>query len=222
MAAAGRAVSDNGPPSESGDFRSAAVSLWDWRRRVARMWQEIRDAGSPEDGWLNWVTTRDDLFLNHPQTPLEPGAAVPEYFDYNSDLRFEVELVAPTTTHPMFMPAGNDGDVKLLPFAETSGLHSALGGELTLYWVSGYGGGVFLPFLDATSGKETYGGGRYLLDTIKSADHGAAPNGRIILDFNFAYHPSCYYSPRWVCPLAPRDRRLPVAVRAGEKLGTGY
>jgi hypothetical protein len=93
----------------------------------------------------------------------------------------------------------------------------ALGGELTLYWLTGYGGGVFLPFLDATSGKETYGGGRYLLDTIKSADHGTLADGRTILDFNFAYNPSCYYSPRWICPLSPRSNRLPAPVRGGEK-----
>ena len=58
--------------------------------------------------------------------------------------------------------------------------------------------------------------GRYLLDTIKSADLGAAPDGRTVLDFNFAYNPSCAYSDRYVCPLAPRANRLPAPVRAGE------
>ena len=76
---------------------------------------------------------------------------------------------------------------------------------------------MFLPFLDATSGKESYGGGRYLLDTIKSADHGTTPDGKTVLDFNFAYNPSCYYSPRWICPLAPRTNRLPAPVRGGER-----
>ena len=142
---------------------------------------------------------------------------MPDYFDYDPALRFAVRLAPARTDEPVYMPAGGDGEVKLDPFAKTAGLGSALGGELTLYWVTGYGGGVFLPFLDATSGRESYGGGRYLLDTIKSADHGALPDGRVILDFNFAYNPSCYYSPRWVCPLAPRGNRLPAAVRGGEK-----
>src|SRR6185437_3416487 len=102
----------------------------------------------------------------------DPGAAPPDYFDYDPKLRFAVELAPAATDAPIYMPAGVDGEVKLLPFAATSGLAAALGGELTLYWVTGYGGGVFLPFLDATSGSESYGGGRYLLDTIKSADHG--------------------------------------------------
>ena len=65
--------------------------------------------------------------------------------------------------------------------------------------------------------RETYGAGRYLLDTIKGADLGAASDGRVVLDFNFAYNPSCSYSDRYVCPLAPRVNRLPAPVRAGER-----
>jgi hypothetical protein len=82
-----------------------------------------------------------------------------------------------------------------------------------------YGGGVFLPFRDTTAGTETYGAGRYLLDTLKSADHGTDPaTGELILDFNMAFHPSCAHDPRWSCPLAPPESRLAVAVRAGERL----
>ena len=88
--------------------------------------------------------------------------------------------------------------------------------SLALYWLDGYGGGVFLPFADATRGDATYGGGRYLLDTVKGADLGEA-DGRLVLDFNFAYNPSCSYDPRWVCPLSPPENRLDVAVRAGER-----
>ena len=95
----------------------------------------------------------------------------------------------------------------------------ALGGQelrLDLYWLDAYGGGLFVPFGDATSGSETYGAGRYLLDTVKGADLGA-DDGRLVLDFNVAYNPSCAYDPRWACPLAPPANRLPVAVRAGER-----
>ena len=74
------------------------------------------------------------------------------------------------------------------------------------------------PFADATSGDETYGAGRYVLDTIKGADLGVEGD-RLVLDFNFAYNPSCSYDPRWVCPLAPPANRLAVAVRAGERHG---
>ena len=96
----------------------------------------------------------------------------------------------------------------------------ALGGaehELDLFWLEGYGGGLYLPFADATSGTETYGAGRYLLDTVKGADLGMEGD-RLVLDFNLAYNPSCAYDPRWLCPLAPPANRLAVAVRAGERV----
>jgi uncharacterized protein (DUF1684 family) len=85
------------------------------------------------------------------------------------------------------------------------------------YWLEAYGGGVLVPFCDLTKGNETYGGGRYLLDFAKGADLGS--NGdEVIVDFNYAYHPSCVHSDRWSCPLAPAENRLPVAVSAGERL----
>ena len=89
--------------------------------------------------------------------------------------------------------------------------------SLDLYWLDGYGGGVFLSFADATSGTETYGACRYLLDTVKGSDLGER-DGRLVLDFNFAYNPSCAYDPRWVCPLAPPGNRLPEPIRGGERL----
>jgi uncharacterized protein (DUF1684 family) len=100
--------------------------------------------------------------------------------------------------------------------------------ELVVYWIDVYGGGLFLPFRDATSPAETYGAGRYLFDTVKGSgfehmagDHDAVSmgygGGRILLDFNFSYNPSCAYDVRWVCPLAPRENWLPVAIRAGER-----
>jgi uncharacterized protein (DUF1684 family) len=90
---------------------------------------------------------------------------------------------------------------------------------LALFWMAGYTGGLFLPFRDATNGSSTYGAGRYLLDTAKSADLGGdLAAGRLILDFNFAFHPSCAFDPRWSCPLAPPENRLDVAVEAGERL----
>ena len=88
--------------------------------------------------------------------------------------------------------------------------------ELELYWLDAYGGGLFVPFADATSGAETYGAGRYLLDTVKGADLGTE-DGRLVLDFNLAYNPSCSYDPRWACPLTPPANRLSVTVRAGEQ-----
>ncbi|HYZ62513.1 MAG TPA: DUF1684 domain-containing protein [Acetobacteraceae bacterium] len=200
---------------------SALQALWDWRRRVAALYAAVREASDPQAGWSLWRQTRDGLFRDHPQSPLEPseraGFAGLPFFDYDPALRFEVALVPVQDAAEERFAAGADGELRMLPFAVTQGLRAALGGELTVYWLLGYCGGAFLPFADATSGRETYGAGRYLLDTIKSADLGTTPTGATVLDFNFAYNPSCAYSPRWSCPLAPQANRLPNPVRAGEK-----
>ncbi len=73
---------------------------------------------------------------------------------------------------------------------------------------------LFVPFLDSTSGSETYGAGRYL-------DLEAQDDGTYSLDFNLAYHPSCVYDPRFSCPLTPTENRLTVRVEAGERLAVG-
>ena len=76
---------------------------------------------------------------------------------------------------------------------------------------------MFVPVKDASAGRRTYGGGRYLLDTVKGADlGGAAESGRLVLDLNFAYNPSCAYDPAWACPLAPPGNTIGTDVRAGE------
>ncbi|MCP9487141.1 MAG: DUF1684 domain-containing protein [Gaiellaceae bacterium MAG52_C11] len=91
--------------------------------------------------------------------------------------------------------------------------------SLELHWLEGYGGGIFLAFADSTSGSETYGGGRYVLDSVKGADLGMEGEA-LVLDFNFAYNPSCAYDARWICPLAPPANRLVVEIRAGERLAS--
>jgi uncharacterized protein (DUF1684 family) len=197
------------------------ADLWDWRRQIADLYATIRQAPDPSAAWQHWREVRDRLFRTHLQSPLEPAdrAAFPglRCFPYDPALRFLVRLDALADAADDEALAGEDGIVRMRPFARTDGLRAFLGGELTLYWITGYGGGAFLPFADATNGRDTYGAGRYLLDTIKGADLGTAADGRLVLDFNFSYPPSCAYSPRWVCPLSPPRNRLPRAVRAGER-----
>jgi uncharacterized protein len=193
--------------------------LWDWRRRVADLYGRVRSISGPA-GWRVWRAERDALFADHPQSPLDAerrarfkGLA---YFDYDPALRLHANLV-PAQTARELLDVGPDGTASLLPFACTEGLENQLGSELTVYWIEGYGGGVFLPFADATNGRETFAGGRYLLDTIKGADLGRTGE-KVLLDFNFAYNPSCAYSERWTCPLPPPSNRFPREVRAGERL----
>lgn len=198
----------------------STIQLWDWRRRVADLYATVRAAPDPEAAWTLWRQTRDTLYLDHPESPLEPDARAARdplpFQPYDPAYRFLVSI-EPIDAPPLTLPAGVDGEVLLSPFGRTNGLQAAMGAELTAYWMEGYCGGVFLPFSDLTTGKQTYGGGRYLLDTIKSADLGQSPDGRTVLDFNFAYNPSCAYSPRYICPLSPPSNRLPTAIIAGEQ-----
>jgi len=196
------------------------ASLHDWRRQVANLYADIRSL-PPREGWEHWRATRDKLFRQHVQSPLAPerradfrGIAC---FPYDPKLRFDVRLRGVGDRDALEIQLGKDEAVRLIPFALTDGLGSELGQELTLYWITGYGGGVFLPFGDRTNGDETYAAGRYLLDTIKSADLGKADDGRLILDFNFAYYPSCAHSDAWTCPLSPIENRLPTPIRGGER-----
>ena len=199
-----------------------SAALWDWRRTVADLYAGVRADPEPVRAWHRWREGRDRLFGHHPDSPLErrAGFAGLPFFPYDPELRLRPAL-APSPGPEVDVDTGTDGMLRMAPFARTAGLADALGGELTLYWIAGYGGGVFLPFRDATNGADTYGGGRYLLDTIKGADLGGdlLGAGRPVLDFNYSYNPSCAYSARYVCPLSPPDSRLPVPVRGGERAG---
>lgn len=196
------------------------LALADWRRRIAELYALVRAEPDPRRAHALWRDQRSRLFAHHPMSPL-PASARARFdgvalFDYDPALRFAVE-VAPEPGPPATVDLGADGRLTRSPIGWTVGLRDALGSELMLWWIDGYGGGLFLPFKDATSGDETYGGGRYLLDAIKGADLGLDAVGRLILDFNFAYHPSCALNPAYVCPLAPGPA-LPAPVRGGERL----
>jgi uncharacterized protein (DUF1684 family) len=195
--------------------------LLGWRRCVSSLYAEIRAMPDQNAAWYRWRDTRDRLFSSHSQSPLDAPersrfGGLP-YFGYDPNYRFLAALDPLQDRSSIEVDTGSDGVTLLRPFARTRGLAERLGAELTLYWIEGYGGGVFLPFRDLTSGRDSYGGGRYLLDSIKGADLGAE-NDRIVLDFNFAYNPSCAYCSRFVCPLAPAANSLPEAVVAGERM----
>jgi len=190
---------------------SDLLDLVDWRRRVFGLYAEVRAADEPRRGRERWCEVRAELFRTHPQSP-QPGYSTLTYFPYDPSLRFLAEVVP---AEPERRPIGSSGEepVWFTRFATARfGDH-----ELDLYWLDAYGGGLFLPFRDTTAGDETYGAGRYLLDTVKGADLGT-DGGRLVLDFNFAYHPSCVYDPKWACPLSPPANRLDVPIRAGERL----
>ena len=196
------------------------LDLLDWRRRIFELYAEVRRSPDPQAARDTWRNVRDELFRSHPQSPVPPErrAALPrlDYFPYDPAARaLAAVLPAPVETLQISGSAGS-----VTAFRRFGLARFELGGrvhELELYWLEGYGGGVFLPFGDATNGRETYGAGRYLLDTVKGADLGST-DGLLVLDFNFAYNPSCSYDSSWACPLTPPANRLGVEVRAGERI----
>jgi uncharacterized protein (DUF1684 family) len=194
---------------------SQYLELLDWRRQVGELFAELRRRPADEDT-LRWFrASKDDLFRTHPQSPIPPAErsafAGLDYWPYDGSAR----------VHARFVPDPPQDAQGAVPFRRIGTLTFELHGRaerLPAFWIEGYAGGLFVPFRDTTCGHETYGGGRYLLDTIKSADFGSdASEGTVVLDFNYAYHPSCAYDPRWVCPLAPPESRLPVPVTIGER-----
>ncbi len=190
------------------------LELLDWKRRVFALYAEIRAASDPEAAWRVWRSTRDELFRTHPQSPL-PGYTGLEYYDYDPAARVLAEP-EDREAPPAAIETSGPEPMLFTPFALAR--FELRGEQLTLELdrLESYGGGLFLCFRDPTSGTDTYGGGRYLLDTVKGADLGQE-GGQLVLDFNFAYNPSCAYDPSWVCPLAPQANRLATAVEAGEK-----
>jgi len=204
------------------------LALADWRRRVADLYAEVRalSPDDPEAAWRHWTATREALLREHPQSPVPSEAQVAfrsRHWPYDPRLRFDVavEPAPPPAPGALALALPNSGEDVLsferigsleIPFAEGPR-------RLSMFWMAGYAGGLFLPFRDATNGAETYGAGRYLIDAAKSADLGGdLASGRLVLDFNFAYQPSCAFDPKWACPLAPPENRLDLPIRAGERL----
>jgi uncharacterized protein len=194
------------------------LALVDWRRQVADMYRDVRARleRDPLDAHAYWRGRRDDLFHNHPQSALPADERARfgglGYFDYDPRFAFTATL-RPPPKRPADDGAANAGGHRMLCI----GTVDLPVGTLDVLWFDTYAGGLFLAFSDTTAGKTTYGGGRYLLDTAKSADLGSRESA-LVIDFNFAYHPSCAYDPQWACPLAPRANRLAVAIEAGERL----
>jgi uncharacterized protein (DUF1684 family) len=189
--------------------------LADWRRQVAALYVEVRAIAASDSAiaLAHWRAVRERLYREHPQSPVPPEArsafrAV--HFEHDPTLRFEVAV------EPAPPPARGASALELPSSGADTLSFSRVGwisipfvdGERTLsvFWMAGYVGGLFIPFRDATNGAETYGAGRYVVDAAKNAD------------LNFAFQPSCAFDPRWACPLAPPDNRLDIAVRAGERL----
>ncbi len=207
---------------------SEYLDLYDYRRRVADMYRErMRNTLAGEDAVMvlqRFREARDELFAKHPQSALDEEQKRKfrglRYFPYNPAMCVVADI--DTDVEPVQLTVAMNAE-EAMTMITVGRLHftiEGIGVALSLYWLNIYGGGLFLPFRDTTSPAESYGGGRYLFDTIKGSDFlatsGASGIERILLDFNYAYNPSCAYNDRWVCPLAPVENRLKVPISAGE------
>jgi uncharacterized protein (DUF1684 family) len=201
------------------------TTLSDYRTRVADLYAQVRQNPEPPGAWATWRSSRDILFSTHPQSPLEPadrpGGYQAPFLPYDPAFRVSAPLMESVSADgPSVNIAHSDtGKTPFAPVGTVSGVLPTGPFSLTVYWLDSYGGGLFVPFRDTTNGTGTYGGGRYLLDTVKGADLGSDDRG-LVLDFNFAYHPSCVHSYQWSCPLAPPENHLAIDVPAGEQLGS--
>lgn len=193
------------------------LDLLDYRRRVAALYAEVRDTNEPAAS-DRWRSARDQLFATHPQSAVEDKASFTglSYFPYDQAWR-TIGTFRPDTPEKVSVPHNSAGATEFTRIGKVEFSVNANSADLEVLWLSAYGGGLFLPFRDQTNGATTYGGGRYLLDTAKGADLGHQGD-QIVLDFNYAYHPSCVQSPRWSCPLAPPANNLSFAITAGERL----
>jgi len=196
------------------------LALLDWRRRIAELYAEIRSMSDQPAAWGRWRDKRARLFAEHAQSPLPPSDrerySGPHLYDHDPAWRV-LASVAPAEPQRFELPSSDGRSMSFIRFALALFTVAGVGLSLDLYWLQSYGGGLFVPYADLTSGAETYGAGRYLLDTIKGADLGQQ-DGLLVLDFNFSYQPSCSYDSRWSCPLAPPANRLALPVRAGERV----
>ncbi|HEY6057557.1 MAG TPA: DUF1684 domain-containing protein [Candidatus Limnocylindrales bacterium] len=180
---------------------------------------EHHHAISYEDAVAEFRADKDAFFKSADGSPI-PAAEREAftglaYFPVDESLRFDdLTLIPYAGTEPVqFEIPTSDG--RLRPAERAGTFRFDLRGTehaLTAYRIAGgEDDSLFVPFLDATSGAETYGAGRYL-------DLEPEEDGTWSLDFNLAYHPSCVYDPRFSCPLTPAENRLPVRIEAGERL----
>lgn len=206
---------------------AAHLELVDWRRRVASLYASLRADDRPASmRAVAFRVARDRLFGEHPSSPIpEPerrGFSGLAWFRHNPELAFMAPFEPDPAAPSLDVPRSGSGEQ--IPFVRIGWVHMLVAGtpcQLSVFWLNEYAGGIFIPFRDASNGHETYGGGRYLWDSAKGADLGTRGD-EIVLDFNYAYHPSCVYDAIWSCPLAPEENWLSVPIHAGERLSGGH
>jgi uncharacterized protein (DUF1684 family) len=199
---------------------SSVLELADYRRRVSALYAAVRAADDPAAGHALWRSARDELFGKHPQSPLPAADPLREhglpYWPYDPALRWTLPLLPPRSPTTLALPTDNEGTTELTLAGHVE-LPDPVAATVDVWSLRQYAGGLFLPLRDGSAGVTSYGGGRYLLDTAKSADLGG-DDDRLVIDLNFLYHPSCRYDSAWQCPLAPQGNTVSAVIEAGERM----
>jgi uncharacterized protein len=161
---------------------------------------------------------KNEAFMDSTQTALRPedlpGFEGLNYYFPEKGLRYRLPLVPATGDQTVTLTKRKGNTVPYVRKGQVTFAYAGKNHTLSVFGPADPKDGdyLWLPFYDATSGEETYGGGRYL-------DLELAADGTVEVDFNFAYNPLCDYNPeKYNCTLPPAENRLPFAVKAGEKL----
>lgn len=157
---------------------------------------------------------KDDFFKTHPQSPLSAEQkkffSGLNYFPENDALRFVLELERYANPERVEMQTSK-GDVRdYIKIGQIRFVVKGIETTLQVYESEDHPGDYFVPFVDATAPRETYGAGRYLEPERVGQD-------KLLVDFNAAYNPWCVYGDEWSCPIPPMENRLQVRIEAGEK-----
>lgn len=158
--------------------------------------------------------SKDEFFATDPGSPLSREQrgrfAGLSYFPPDRILTVETDLLPSPYADEEVKMATTGGSEQI--YRRAGIIRFEVGGELAQLTLFASEGSheLFLPFRDATSGKESYGAGRYV-------DVDVPKDGRVVLDFNLAYNPYCAYNDAWTCPLPPTENWLRVPIRAGER-----
>ncbi len=191
------------------------------------VWYALHQASPPQPDTQasvapDYATERaakDSIWRTAPDSPLPDSLKARfrglAYFAPNDSFRVAATYTALSTLQPLLVPLTHR--LAPEPYVRVGRLQFVLNGRsCTLTALRRPAepatAALFVPFTDATTGRATYGGGRYLNLPAPAVDQTA-----VTLDFNLAYAPTCAHAPDYECPVPPKENALPVAVRAGER-----
>jgi uncharacterized protein (DUF1684 family) len=207
--------------TDNGFNGPAAYQKADWRLQMQSLYAVLRAFDDPAEARELWRARYNELLATHPNSPIPKAQKIGfrgvKLFDYDPALRFEVDISDEKGTM-QFQDLGAQGHVHFQQIGKTIGLADALGKELSAYWMLGYGGGLFIPFRDETAGGDTFRTGRVLVDAVKGADLGLSQSGKLILDFNFSYHPCKVWNGEREYISVPDENHISRQILAGERV----